>query len=60
MRPEVLVIDPPNANLSSTSGSPLRHQNQLRGLLQAPPLKAAELQRRGIAIDDECAPGLAS
>ena len=60
MTSEVLVLDLPNANSSSTSGSLHRRQNQLRGLLRAPPLEVAEWQRLGIAIDDERGPGLVS
>jgi hypothetical protein len=60
MTPKVLVLHPPNANQGSTLASLHHHQNQPRGLLQAPTLEAVGLQQLGIEVDDERGPGLAS
>jgi hypothetical protein len=60
MKPEGLVLGPPNANSASTLESLLCRQNQVQGLLQAPTLEAAEWQRLGIAVDDKHGPSLAS
>jgi hypothetical protein len=52
MNSGVLVLDPPNMDSGSTSRSVLRHQNQLRGLLQVPPLEVGRSPQLGIARDD--------
>src|SRR6266851_8517619 len=54
---EVLVLDPPTANLHST-WEVLRHrQSQMRGVPQAPPPEAAGWRQRDTAIDVERDPG---
>ena len=57
---EVLVLHPPTANLTSTLGFRLHHQNQPQELLQALSPQVAGLPQRGIAIDEVSDLGLAS
>jgi hypothetical protein len=53
MMSKVLVLDPPIANLVSTSGSLIHHQSQPRAPRQAPPPEVAEWPQQGIAVNVE-------